>query len=130
MKTILILDDDIAVRESLMEFFEDREYQVLPANSAEEALEILTNDVPDGAVVDIRLPGMDGNAFILAAAKKYPSMACVIVTGSPEYSLPQRVADMYNVSETIFSKPVSDLAALGKTLLWQIEKCRTYGAGH
>jgi DNA-binding NtrC family response regulator len=122
MKTILILDDDDAVRESLVDFFEDREWRVVSAASAEAALEMLTVEKPDGAVVDIRLPGMDGNAFILAAVEKRPAMAYVIVTGSPEYSLPGDVAGLSGVSHLVFSKPIADLPALEKALLDQIKK--------
>jgi len=130
MKTILILDDDSAVRESLSDFFEDREWHVLPAGSAEEALEVLDHETPDGAVVDIRLPGMDGNSFILEAVKKRPNLAYVIATGSPEYSLPETVAGMCGVSEQVFAKPITDLASLEQVLLRQMEKCSTGGDGH
>jgi len=130
MKTILVLDDETAVRESLTDYFEDHEWRVLPAASAEEALDIVTQEKPDGAVVDIRLPGMDGNGFILEAARKHPDLAFVISTGSPEYLPPEAVGNVPQVSDTVFSKPVSDLAALERALRRQIEKCGSQGAPH
>jgi len=129
MKSVLILDDDAAVRESLMDFFEDREWRVLPACSAEEALAELEYEAPHGAVVDIRLPGMDGNAFILEAARKCPAMACVIVTGSPEYRPPEDVVETSEVSASVFAKPVTDLISLEEALLRKIKKSRAGAAG-
>ena len=129
MKTILILDDDDAVRESLTDFFEDREWRVISAASAEAALEILTKETPDGAVVDIRLPGMDGNEFILEAIKKCPTMAYIVVTGSPEYSPPGKIAGFPEVSDMVFAKPVTSLSALEEALLKQINAFKAKEAG-
>ena len=86
--TVLILDDDEVVRESFLCYFEDHGWQVWSAASAEEALEVVAREKPGCAVVDIRLPGADGNAFIRDVNGTYPSMACVICTGSPEFMPP------------------------------------------
>jgi CheY-like chemotaxis protein len=123
VKTVLILDDDNAVRDSLIYYFEDRGWSVLPATSAEEALDILQHKMPDGAVVDIRLPGMDGNEFIRLACKIHTCLAYVIVTGSPEYRLPEDVRTMPPVSDNVFSKPVVKLHLLEEALLHQIDQC-------
>lgn len=123
MQTVLILDDDESVRESLVDFFEDRDWRVLPAATAEEAFKILEHEKPHCAVVDIRLPGMDGNAFMRAVSKTHPDLACVICTGSPEYRPPDDVVAFSQVSEEVFAKPVTDLAEVAEALGRQIEKC-------
>lgn len=123
MQTVLILDDDEVVRESLVGFFEDREWRVMPAETAEKALEMLQQELPDCAIVDIRLPGMDGNMLIRKVSKMYPTLACVICTGSPEYHPPDDVGALAQVSEQIIAKPVTDLAALEKAVCLQIKKC-------
>ena len=122
MKTVLIIDDDDAVRESLMAFFEDRGWRALPAVSGEAALEILARERPDGAVVDIRLPGMDGNAFVRQAIRNQSSLAYIIVTGSPEYQLPEDIMIMSRVSGNVFAKPVIELDRIEKALLHQINQ--------
>lgn len=123
MKTVLILDDDDAVRESLTAFFEDRGWRVLPAVSGEEALEVLDRESPDGSIVDIRLPGMDGNEFIRQAIRKCSCLAYVIVTGSPEYRLPEDVMTLPPVSDIVFAKPVVRLERVEEALLRQIDAC-------
>lgn len=122
--TILILDDDEAVRESVRDFFEDRGWRVHAAATAEEALALLKHAAIDGAVVDIRLPGMDGNAWVRVVSERHPMLACVICTGSPEYHLPGDVTGLVQVSERVFFKPVADLGELARAVRDQIEKLR------
>lgn len=124
MKIVLILDDDDAVRESFVNFFEDRNWRVLPARTAEEALEVLQSEAPDGAIVDIRLPGMDGAMFIREVSGTHPTLACVLCTGSPEYRPPDDVAEAPQVYAKVIAKPVAEMIELEKALRLQIEKCR------
>lgn len=120
-RTVLILDDDDAVRESLAHFLEDRGWQVSPAESAEQALQLLTESVPECAIVDIRLPGIDGNEFLRIVNRRYPNLACVICTGSPEYSTPEDILAFDQVSTTIFTKPVRNLGDIEYALLTQMD---------
>ncbi len=122
--TVLILDDDEAVRESFVDFFEDRGFAVHPAETAEQALEVVALKQPQGAVVDIRLPGMDGIAFLREVSRAYPALACVICTGSPEYNPPADVLALFQVFECVFQKPVIDLTAMEQALRKQIGRCK------
>ncbi len=119
---VLVLDDDSAVRESLSDFFEDRGWRVLPAATAEEALNLLACETPNGAVVDIRLPGMDGNEFIREVCQRNINMAYVFCTGSPKYHPPADIVALPQVSEQVFAKPVMDMSELEDALRQQIEK--------
>jgi len=120
-KTVLILDDDYEVRESLINYFEDQEWRVLSASNVEEALQLLEDDPPHGAVVDIRMPGKDGIFFLQHFNEILPQLACVICTGSPLYNFQEGFIDMQNISHKIFNKPVMDLEALEEELLHLIE---------
>ena len=119
-KTVLIVDDETFVRQSLVDYFEDRLWRTLAAESGERALEILDGESPSGAIVDIRLGGMDGNTFIRRATVKRPDLVFVICTGSPEYEVPADLLALPCVCNTIHRKPViniSDLElALTKTI--------------
>ncbi|MHC4886608.1 MAG: response regulator [Planctomycetota bacterium] len=116
-KTVLVLDDDEVVRESLVFFFEDCGWTPLCAETAEEALEILSTTRTDGAIVDIRLPGMDGNGFIRKAKALHPTLACIICTGSPEYDIPEDLQRLPGVSQQVFAKPVRGLKKLEEELV-------------
>ncbi len=116
MKTILIVDDETFIRQSFADYFEDHLWRPLQAESGERALEILGKDSPDGAIVDIRMGGMDGNAFIREAHGRKPTMAFVICTGSPEYDVPSDLKERARVSSRLFRKPVTDMGELEKEL--------------
>jgi CheY-like chemotaxis protein len=60
MKTILVVDDDEAIRTLLQEELEDEGYKVLIATNARDALKMVANEPLDLVVLDIRMPGMDG----------------------------------------------------------------------
>jgi CheY-like chemotaxis protein len=110
-RTVLVLDDNEIVRECLVGLFEDRDWQVLQAETAEEALDLLKGREVDSAVVDIRLPGMDGNDFIRWALTIRPQLVCIICAGSPEYDVEPDVAALPVVG-AVYAKPVESLVAL------------------
>lgn len=106
---VLVVDDESSVRISLAGYLEDRGFKVLSAGSAEEALEALAIEPVDVAIVDIRLPGMDGNTLIPKAAEMRPSLKFLIYTGSAAYHLPPSLADIGIGVNEVFRKPLSDL---------------------
>ncbi len=60
MKTILVVDDDEAIRTLLTEELEDEGYKVLIATNARDALKMVAAEPLDLVILDIRMPGMDG----------------------------------------------------------------------
>ena len=60
MKTILVVDDDEAIRTLLQEELEEEGYKVLIATNARDALKMVAAEPLDLVVLDIRMPGMDG----------------------------------------------------------------------
>jgi len=59
-KTLLVVDDDPAVRESLEELFRHQGYQVLTAVDGEAGLKAVRAERPDLMILDVALPGLDG----------------------------------------------------------------------
>ena len=116
-KTVLILDDEDFVRQSFSDYFEDHLWLPIAAQSGEEALTIMDKKSPDCAIVDIRLGGIDGNAFIREAYRKKPQMGIIICTGSPEYAIPADVRELPSVSNRVFKKPVANMDDLKGELL-------------
>lgn len=121
MKTLLILDDEHVVRQSFADYFEDNLWQVIQAETAEQALAILESEQASAALVDIRLPGIDGNMFIREALEREINMAFIICSGSPSYSVPVDLQQHMNVSDTFFRKPVANFEALEEDVLQAIE---------
>ena len=58
--SILVVDDEIALRESLRFLLEQQGYRVLAAATGPDALELATREAPDLILLDVMLPGLDG----------------------------------------------------------------------
>ena len=121
MRTILILDDEPSVRESFADYFEDCLWRPIQAESAEDALKLLDSETPLAAVVDIRLPGMDGTDFIREVCRRNIKMVSVICTGSPEYVIPQDLLKQHYVSNRMFIKPLGNLVEIENEILRHLE---------
>jgi two-component system response regulator RegA len=79
--TILLVDDEVFFRERLGRAFEKRNYQVYLAADYIEAIQIVKNDKPELAVVDLRMPGKSGLELIKDALVIHPEMRIVVLTG-------------------------------------------------
>ncbi len=112
MNTILILDDEYVVRQSFADYFEDNLWRVVQAETAEQALELLDTEKPEVAIVDIRLPGIDGDEFIREALERKKQLAFVICSGSPSYGVPEDLQHQIKVSQNFFRKPVTNFQEL------------------
>jgi len=80
MAMILIVDDDAAFRATLAETLEDLGHDVRQAASCEAGLRALAEGGVAAAIVDLRLPGDDGLAFLRAAPAIAPGVPCLMLT--------------------------------------------------
>ncbi|MEH6825983.1 MAG: response regulator [Motiliproteus sp.] len=87
-KTLLLVDDELFFRQSSAAFFKDNSWFTLPADSGEQAWDLLEQVSIDASIVDIRMGGMDGNRFIQEVCSRKLTLAFVICTGSLEYKIP------------------------------------------
>jgi len=78
--TILLVDDDDAVREITGTLLRDLGYSVLEASSGRAALDLLGAQV-DLLLVDFAMPGMNGAEVARSARAEYPALPIVFVTG-------------------------------------------------
>jgi DNA-binding NtrC family response regulator len=121
---ILVVDDETPVRLSLAAYLEDEGFDVRTAESAEQALETLgaaNERVPKLAVVDLRLPGMDGAALILELARRHPGMKFLIHTGSTKFSLSEDLKSAGVDDSQVFFKPVLDMGDMAVKIIRMLE---------
>ena len=78
--SILVVDDEFSIRDSLYNWFRKDGYEVRAVESAAEALEILQDQHVDVAVVDIKMPGMDGMELQEHIQRLDPRIAVIIIT--------------------------------------------------
>ncbi len=108
-KTIFIVDDEDSVLKNLTAYFEDEGYKVVTFFSAEDALAVLPDTPVDICIVDMRLPGIDGNSFIRAAYSINSQIKFIIHTGSSDYTLPEDLKRIGLTRSHIHFKPVANL---------------------
>jgi len=114
---VLIVDDDEMVKDNLISYLEDEGMQVHSVSSGEEILELLrAGQSFDFCVIDMRLPGMDGNESIRAVHALAPHIEFIIHTGSAAYSLPPDLEAMGIERSRIFFKPLPDMGPLAQTI--------------
>ena len=56
---VLIVEDDKALRESLVDYLQDMEFEVLAAENGQEAIQMLQEEHPDLLLTDLRMPVLD-----------------------------------------------------------------------
>ena len=107
---ILIVDDEEHLPNLIKDFLDDEaEFEIQRASSGEEGLEMMESIKPDLCMVDMRLPGMNGNEFILSSLKKNPACKYIIHTGSIDYSIPIQLREHGITQESVLFKPVTNL---------------------
>jgi len=78
---ILIIDDDAGIRETLTDIFQERGYHVESAGTAREAIQKAKETGFNIALIDIKLPDLDGIQLLKGLKKDYSEMACIVITG-------------------------------------------------
>jgi CheY-like chemotaxis protein len=63
-KTALVVDDSMLIRHSVCRFLEERDFIVESATNGVEALQVLTNFVPDIIITDLAMPRMGGAELV------------------------------------------------------------------
>lgn len=80
---ILVVDDDESVRKVLSLILEEEGYVVDTAENGKEAIEKSESKFYNLALIDIRLPDMEGTKLLTAMKETTPKMAKIIITGYP-----------------------------------------------
>lgn len=103
-KNILVIDDDAGVCETLADIFKDRGYRVTTVGMANEAIDMVKKLSFNVALIDIKLPDMDGTDLLREFKRKHPEMMCVIITGYS--SLQNAIKALEEGASGYFVKPL------------------------
>lgn len=109
--SVLLVDDDDLIRDCVTAYLEDEGFRVHGATSAEVALELCPRIHPVVCISDMRLPGMDGEKFIIAAHALCPATRFFIHSGML-YTLSDELKALGMTAEDVLLKPVHDLSKL------------------
>ncbi len=91
---VLVIDDDPAMRELLAQVLSRAEHEVVLAESAEEALELLVHWTFQVVFIDHNLPGMEGLVLGEYLRRNNRDMSIVMITGSDDPKVKRRSRDL------------------------------------
>ena len=122
-KTILVVEDEQYIRESLTAYLDDIGYQVMTAENGRSGLELFLRQRPDIVMTDLRMPVMDGFALVEAITAESEFTPIVVVSGVG--ALDEAVRAMRSGAWDYVSKPIVNLEELQITLERSLERART-----
>lgn len=108
--TILAIDDDDLVRESLAIYLEDSGYDVIQASGGAEGLDKFTQHQPDLVLCDLRMPDVDGLSVLSELSELSPETPVIVISGA---GLIQDVVEALRLGATDYLvKPIGDMLVL------------------
>ena len=81
MNTILVIDDEPAIRAAVRDILQDEKYRVLLAEDGIVGLDILETERADLVILDVRLPRMGGMDVLREIRKRKPELEVLVVSG-------------------------------------------------
>ncbi|MBI4847023.1 MAG: sigma-54-dependent Fis family transcriptional regulator [Nitrospirae bacterium] len=79
--TILIVDDEESILETLSGILEDEGHEVVTASSGEKALALFSENTPDVILMDVWMPGMDGIETLKRIKEKNKDICVIMISG-------------------------------------------------
>ena len=110
---VMIVEDEGLIASSLQVFLQDEGLKAIAVGSGESALQTVRAGLDvNVCIIDMRLPGMDGNATIRAIRDLRPDMKFLVHTGSVNYDVPTDLQEMGIKEEHLFRKPLTDMSVI------------------
>ena len=119
---ILVIDDDEGIRRVLSTVLEDTGHLVDTAKDGEDAIQRAATTTYDLALIDIRLPDMDGTKLLTKMKDSTPKTVKIIITGYP--TLQSAVQAVKKGADGYITKPV-DMERLIETISYHLKKRKT-----
>jgi two-component system, OmpR family, response regulator len=114
---ILVVDDEPLIVRNLQAFLEDEGMRVDSVGCAEDALTLVRGGMHfDVCIMDLRLPGIDGDTAIQWLHRLRPALRFLIYTGSSSYTLPDELRALGITELQLFRKPILDMGPLASAI--------------
>jgi len=110
-KRILVVDDDESIRNSLAAILRDEGYEVDVASNGREALQKSEETIYNLALIDIKLPDMEGIDILIRMKDTVPKVRKIMMTGFP--SVQNAIEAVNRKADAYLLKPVEVEKLLG-----------------
>jgi CheY-like chemotaxis protein len=116
-KRVLFVDDERLIADTLAIIFSNRGYETRAVYSAEQALEMISGWLPNLAIIDVRLPGMNGVDLAIRLRAEYPDCKVSLLSGQASTNDLLELARQNGHSFDILAKPVPPEELIAQTSL-------------
>jgi DNA-binding response OmpR family regulator len=99
-----VIDDDQSIRTTLAAILQNEGYDVDTAETGKEAIKKSNSDLYSVALIDFRLPDMEGTELLTALRETTPKTVKIMVTGYP--TLQNAIECVNKHADAYFTKPV------------------------
>jgi len=120
--TILIIDDDDVIRESMAVYLEDSGFTVIQAADGREGLTRFRRERPDLILVDLRMPEVDGLELLATVKAEAPETPTLVVSGTGV--LQDAIEALHHGAQDFVTKPILDMAVLEHAARKALERAR------
>ena len=119
---VLVMDDDESVRRSIRNYLEDQDYDILEAENGRVGLEIFERRRPDLALVDLRMPEVDGREVLARITEQSPDTPLIVVSGTGVIA--DAVDALHKGAWDYVLKPIEDMSVLLHAVQRGLERTR------
>ncbi len=81
--TILVVDDELLIRDLLYDFFSGQGWNIAVAEDGEKALELVQSRQIDLVLTDLKMPNMDGMTLSTEIKESHPDLPIMVMTAYP-----------------------------------------------
>ncbi len=121
-KKILVIDDEVYIRDSVIGFLEDFGFEVVEAANGRIGLEQFEKEQPDLILCDLRMPEMDGLEVLAHVTQKNKNIPIIIVSGAGNIS--DTVEALRLGAWDYIIKPIQDMNVLSHAVNKAFERKR------
>lgn len=121
-RTLLTIEDEAGIRESIGLYFEDQGFHVLMAENGEDGLNVFYQETPDIVLVDLRMPGINGLEVITKIRETSPDIPVIVVSGTGV--LADAISAVRLGAWDYVIKPIVDMDVLGHTVDRALERAQ------
>ena len=119
---VLVIDDEKHIRQSLADYLEDNDYDVVTAENGRQGLALISSEKPDLVLLDLRMPEMHGIDVLQQGKKIMPDLPMIVISGA------NRIGDVvkalrYGAWDYI-EKPIQSFSVLDHAINLALEKAR------
>ena len=119
---VLAIDDEKHIRQSLSDYLEDNDYDVITAENGQQGLRFISSEKPDLVLLDLRMPEMDGIDVLRQGKKIMPDLPMIVISGAN--CIGEVVKALHYGAWDYLEKPIHNFTALDHSINLALEKAR------